>query len=562
MKYTDGSEYIINDDRIRNYLLDDPLLDWLELYGNINNIPKKIIKQSAFDNFLKVQSNNFEDAIINNFNSNFNVSLVPNTIDISDRCDITINDMRKGEPIIYNGGIFNDNNHIYSIPCLLVRSDYINKIFKNSIIEIDNKGCKFSKEWHYIIVHISYSNIHIPNNVILNKSKGIKILKGRLYLQNLGLSRIQKYLPNYSLIIAKKYILKNNIYYQLDYTAPVHFNNEESIKNKTNSAVDWYKELIKNGNKWDINNLNIYPNMSNQSCENIWDNIKKKIAENNKEITKLWSCGVNERKRALDSNIHEWNKCNSDILGIKGKRKKILDNIIDINNNNTILISPRKLKNTKNINLLKENKLEFYVDFEMVNDLHMEHPYDIIFMIGCLTVYYENNKKCIEYKNFTTDILSKECEIYIINEWITYMDNYKSKYNCKNPKLYHWGNAEKIQFKNIQQYHTGYNLITPNFIDMLDIFKSEPIVIKNSFNFGLKNIAETMYKHKMIKTIWDDKNIDGKEAMVYAWNANDIAIKQNKCMKNIYYMKNIRKYNYYDCKVLEEIADYLRKYLL
>ena len=49
--YNEDSEYIINDDKIRNYLLDDPLLDWLELYGNINNLPRKIIKQSAFDNF-------------------------------------------------------------------------------------------------------------------------------------------------------------------------------------------------------------------------------------------------------------------------------------------------------------------------------------------------------------------------------------------------------------------------------------------------------------------------------------------------------------------------------
>lgn len=567
MKYNDShntySENIIKDDKIRNFLLDDPLLDWLELYGNINNLPQKIIKQSAFDDFLRVQSNSFESSVINNLNSDFNGSLVPNTLDISERCVVTLNEMKKGKPIIYNGGIFNKNNNIYSIPCLLVRSDYINKIFKNSIITIDKKGCKFSKHWHYIIIHISYSNIHIPNNIILNKSKNIKILKGRLYLQNLGLSRIQKYLPKFSLIIAKKYILKDINHYQLDYTAPVYFDKELSIINKTNNAIKWLKELIKNGKNWNINNLNFYPNMCNQSSENIWDNIKKKIAENNKEITKLWSCGINERKRALELDINTWDRCNSEVLGIKGKRKKILDNIISINNTEcNILISPRKLKKSENIHLLKNDKLEFYVDFEMVNDLNIEHPYDIIFMIGCLTVYYENNKRCIEYKNFTTDILSKDCEISITNNWIEYMDNYKIKYNCKNPKLYHWGNAEKIQFRNLKNYHTNYNLITPKFVDLLDIFKNEPIVIKDSFNFGLKNIAETMYKHKMIETIWDDKNIDGKEAMVYAWKANDIAIKQNKCMKNIYYMKNILKYNYYDCKVLQEIADYIRGHLL
>ena len=142
------------------------------------------------------------------------------------------------------------------------------------------------------------------------------------------------------------------------------------------------------------------------------------------------------------------------------------------------------------------------------------------------------------------------------------MNNFKTKLSCDSPKLFHWGNAEKIQFRNVKKYHKKYNLPELNFIDLLDIFKNEPITIKNAYNFGLKNIGETMYNHKMISTIWDDKNIDGKEAMIYAWDAHNIAYKNKKSMKNIQLIKEISKYNYFDCKVIQEITEYIRNNLM
>jgi len=93
---------------------------------------------------------------------------------------------------------------------------------------------------------------------------------------------------------------------------------------------------------------------------------------------------------------------------------------------------------------------------------------------------------------------------------------------------------------------------------MLDIFKNEPIVIKETFSYGLKDIAKSMHKFSMINTIWDNDDIDGKEAMLFAWISNNM-IKNNESLKNNQLIKDIEKYNYYDCKVLEEIMNYIRQ---
>ena len=82
----------------------------------------------------------------------------------------------------------------------------------------------------------------------------------------------------------------------------------------------------------------------------------------------------------------------------------------------------------------------------------------------------------------------------------------------------------------------------------------EPIVIKDSFKFGLKSIAKAMEKHGMIGTMLDSKCSSGMTAMVSAYKCYNTEDKPSTCD----IMKDISKYNEYDCKVLWEIIRYLR----
>ena len=97
-----------------------------------------------------------------------------------------------------------------------------------------------------------------------------------------------------------------------------------------------------------------------------------------------------------------------------------------------------------------------------------------------------------------------------------------------------------------------------NFTDLLQVFKETPIVIKGVFDFSLKHISKALYSHGLINNTWEDSSIDGREAMVHAWLSNEISKINNQSMKDIALIKDIQKYNYIDCKVVEELTEVLR----
>ena len=89
---------------------------------------------------------------------------------------------------------------------------------------------------------------------------------------------------------------------------------------------------------------------------------------------------------------------------------------------------------------------------------------------------------------------------------------------------------------------------------MYNIFKEEPIVVKDCFNFGLKSIAKAMKKHNMINIEIESNCNSGMTAMIKAYECYKKENNPSSCE----IMKDIGKYNEFDCKVLYEILNYLR----
>ena len=74
----------------------------------------------------------------------------------------------------------------------------------------------------------------------------------------------------------------------------------------------------------------------------------------------------------------------------------------------------------------------------------------------------------------------------------------------KSPNVFHWSNAEKTIFNKMNKKYDNIFPV-PNWLDFLEIFKKNNILIKNCFDYSLKNIAKEMYNNKFIKTIWKDR---------------------------------------------------------
>ena len=189
---------------VRNYMLDDPLIDYLQEYNikSINSIPRKsrYINQNNdnFTNFLLEEGIKFEERVMNEIKKNHNVNTVCSSHRESknyEKFNETINLMKKGVNIIYQGVLHNYNNKTFGVPDLIVRSDYVNKLLNNNIIDKEEEKLKSDKlgiNFHYKIIDIKHcaipfrkDNKHIFNSLLgqkvlksifINKPKNIKLL--------------------------------------------------------------------------------------------------------------------------------------------------------------------------------------------------------------------------------------------------------------------------------------------------------------------------------------------------------------------------------------------------
>lgn len=589
---------MVSASKVRNYLLNDTLIDWLSEYNitNINqniknNLPNSHTFSECFNNtmvdeftkHIMEQGILFEREVIKLLSNKHKLVQASESFQAREKrnFDYTKELMREGIPIIYQAVLHDYENKTYGCPDLLVRSDYINKIFNQDVIEESKTKCNnliLGVDFYYIVVEIKHSTLHFNVDFkTLRNRDSIPAYKGQLYIYNEALSNIQGYNPNKAFIIGKMWSWKENTGTNfLEKLGVVDFNDFDSnFIQQTKDAIAWVLRVRSEGNKWKLTPVpsipELYPNMNNEK-DGHWKNIKKELASNINEITCLWMCGIKNRLNAHSNNITSYkdSDCNSDSLGFKdGNIYKTLNKIIDINRNDDTLISPeiiqKKLIDNKSWRNINRHSLEFYLDYETMNSNIGRVIIDnnnigyqdnqFIFQIG---VGYIKNNKWV-YKSFlapTNDLIG---EISMINNFWDYIKKVKTEENKEEEHFVHWYGAEPISYKKLQKRVSSIGMKLPDkkFLDLYKLFREEPITLNGSLNFSLKSVAKAMKKNGMIKTNWDSNNpcSNGLNAMLLA---HKVYLEEKSISENNVVINNIIHYNEVDCKVLWEIISYIR----
>ena len=130
-----------------------------------------------------------------------------------------------------------------------------------------------------------------------------------------------------------------------------------------------------------------------------------------------------------------------------------------------------------------------------------------------------------------------------------------------NTRLIHWSGAEPILFnKKIKEYNLNNDEFNLNWYDLLNVFKfkSYPIIIKECFGFGLKNVVRKLNEYGEIKIKWSDLD-DGLLSSFIAreiYTSNSVSTNDFEPNKNMY---DIIKYNLIDCKAMWVLLNWMRK---
>lgn len=535
-----------------NYILQDPIIDYLDYYkiNKVTDIPdikrSSLIKKNEFDEFIKLKGIEFENKVINYF---------PHEIyKINGPCsqknfDETLKALNQKKPIIYQGVLFDSKNKTYGRPDLIIRGDYLNKMFN-----------QYENDSLYYIIDIKFLTVKLSSDksYILNAGL-VQFYKVQILVYTNALNEILNQHVKKGFILGKKYIsesknIKTIIYNDnFDKLALIDYTKNDAIKcnKKAKLAVNWILKLRNEGHQWNLFPKPIvkelYPNMSN-NYDGKWRILKKNIAEKLKDLTLIVNIGPKQRDIAFHNNIFSYNdiKCSSSMLGLTGKNGTIVDNIIKINSDICQdIFRPNKIKYNKN-SWRKNKNMEFFLDYETTTDFENNN---YIFMIG---VGYIENKNWI-FKYFFVINNKIKSQKNMFTKFLNYINQVLVKKEIKEPIFIHWTAAEPTFYNRIKN---ELKLPEAHFLDLYKVFVEEPVVIKGALNYSLKTIAKIMYKHQMIKTSWIESSCNsGLDAMLLAHKLYSVNMNVTKND-----LLDIIKYNEIDCKVLYEIIEYIRKY--
>lgn len=599
----------------KNYLLKDPLLDYLAYYYNtivrkrpdmsskilgairerlpIDASPDALV---SFSEFLMHQGKKFEKAIytllFTRFNHNEIVDLGGDTASRSHRkFQDTIDAMKNGTPIIINAVLHDPETKTYGIADLIVRSDYLRRIIDSSPLtkKEERIGAPLfeGKNYHYRVIDVKFSTLYLRSDGIhLCNPGSIPAFKGQVYIYNRIVAKIQGYDPCVAYILGRRWKYTKN---QQVFSHSECFNRlgvvdfagvDYPYVARVQQALDWIRDMRTHGEEWDIFSHSsplpreeLYPNMKHRS-DHPWHDVKEMIADDIKDLTMFWMVGPKNRALAHSQGIYEWTdpRCTAEALGITGeKRARTLDALLDINREEDgPVVQPIVV--TNNVHSWKKEKdLEFFVDFETGPDVCPDFAklpdgssYASLTMIGVGYICPEMDTWI--YQDFTVNQMTRKEEKRICREFAEYISEKKRLYSADKIALYHWSKAEPNMWNSASERHGAlldnfWYDVAEEWSDLLDVFHAEPIVIRGCFSFCLKEVSKALHQHGLIKTLWDKENpcSDGPMAMVMAHRASEEAKRRAMSMRDLPLLKQIREYNEVDCRVMADILHYLRQ---
>lgn len=577
---------------IRNSMLGDPLLDWLDLYGHPQGwVPDEELPgydpRADFTRFVSDQGKRFEGAVLDVLRSaGLEIVEVAKPGDDSrdpDLASATFDLISSGVVAIWQGVLRDPENLMYGIADLLVRSDVLHELFPDALTPEDAgmQARDVNGRGHYRVVEVKFTTLHLNAKGLLGNDGSQQFYKAQLHVLNRALGRLQGYTPEHAYLLGRGWeqkikgeILRGRSC--LDRLAAVNQSGELpkglSISDAVRRSADWVRAVRRFGGEWILlpvpSRPELYPNMGNDR-DGPWHAAKRQIVADLEDVTALWQVGLAGRARAHDAGVLRWTdpRCTPELLGLSEGRAATLQAMLDINRAmNGPVVMPERIERDE-AEWRPVPQLEFYVDFETVTDLADDFSLmperggqALIFMIGCGHV--EDGSWA--FRTFTARDLSEESEAVIIDNWFAHMEETTARLAPgTEPRLIHWSPAEESMldtaFNSARARHPDDSWPNLNWYDFLGrVVRSTPVVVKGSLGFGLKSVAKALAAAGLIDTTWSDGPTDGLGAMMGAWWCQDVARESGQPFYEVPPMREIEQYNEIDCRVMMEAVAYLR----
>ncbi|CAN5858983.1 hypothetical protein BH20GEM1_BH20GEM1_00770 [soil metagenome] len=582
--------------RTRNWVIDDPLLDWLRLYGSARGFQRDdelpgYDERCDFTRFVMRQGRRFEEVVVAYLAHRTRVvTIAPGGVeDILDLAKAveTFEAMREGVPVIHQGVLRDPEHRVYGAPDLLVRSDLLREILPGCVEgdDLATPAPGLDRPWHYRIIDVKFTTLHLLAGGGLANPGSAAAYKIQLFLYSRALERIQGVGCPASYLLGRGWVRpvdgkKRRGSNALECLGPFpvdgKLSNGREPAGVADQACEWLRAVRREGAEWSVlpdpSRPELRPNMSNKR-DGPWHAAKRGIATELEDPSLLWKVGPSGRDAALSRGVSSWRDpaCTPDLLGVTNAHRPTLEKIVAINQSSEgAPFLPDRVRAAEE-EWRPEPALEFYVDFETVNDLSDDFSRfpdkgvpPLIFLVGC------GHREAGEWRfaPFLAETLTEDGEARVIDGWLEHMEAVRRRLDAAgspagSPAVLHWSHAETSTFETAYnsacERHPEREWPSPRWFDLLErVFHAEPVVVRGAFGFGLKEIARALHGQGFIETLWEDSSLDGLGAMTGAWWCYEEAGRGGLPVEDLDLMREIVRYNEIDCRVLMDVVGFLR----
>ena len=499
----------VSPSKMRNHTLGMPVCDWLERMRDCVDptlLPPDWVGAATtvlgynatldYTATIFARGNEFEQEVWDYLQSRFDCVEIANYTEIIrlDKAIETLDAMRAGREIIYQGVLRDPTTRIFGSPDFLVRADVLPRIIElftqnGQTLSGTPNGANLlgggldenapelndpedlndeNTGWHYRIVDVKISTVTIGARGYHTKKKEYNT---QLAAYTLGLAAMQGLAPKLAYILGRGYksgpggsVRTDNCF---GFLAPVIAGN--SI-NKATDAADWIREMRTNG----FSGLGLGPhtplwsaNTPNPSHSNLridyskldkhgeWKSAAKYLVGVQNELTLMPGIKVGNRNTLLapPSSISDgWRDSNFTVTSTDSAKRRV---VYDANRSTSPVILPaRSVTPSPTYPATFRNPascIEFFVDYESIQGLLREDfstfpdkgdDFECQYMIGC---GYSLNRVWQEFQCFVVSDLTQSAEEEIFRQWFEYMDDVCNRQGVapNSAQMIHWGDHER-----------------------------------------------------------------------------------------------------------------------
>ena len=244
--------------QIKNFLLEEPLLDYLNLYGDKSKQTKPTFEECDFSTFIMDMGNKWEEYVVNLIIEKCKLNNLSYTfVERKPGYHQTKNALSNKTDVIFQAQVKDWNNNITGYPDIILKKSAFLKLFKFTGNQLDN-----IPDDEYIVIDIKFSSVKWDEkSYVMETSNYIKFIKGQISMY----SRLLKSTSPVGFIISKDISTLEN---------PIAVNVKDKALNKEcDDAIKWLKSLYTK--EFDV--FNLKPNMNN-TMDGYWREYKKELS--------------------------------------------------------------------------------------------------------------------------------------------------------------------------------------------------------------------------------------------------------------------------------------------